>query len=500
MSRKLVLFSLGVLVCSLLFSYFLLFWLRFNFLYERAWFTIHNVLPVLLYLLLPLALLTAGLLLYGETLKRLLLISDIPWVLLIFTVALGVRLVHIALIPTQPVSDFQWYHDRAVNLLTQGIYGFGNEPAATFPPGTSLFFAAIYTVVETPNIIYPKIAQAILGAVSVILIYCLSQEAIESRTARIAALMLAFFPSHIAFTSVLASENLFTFLNLLFLFLLLAKPFRHLLVNYFLVGLGIGLSALVRPVNLPLLFLVVADLLLSFRSYGPNPRKAIAYLLIATAGYCVLLIPWGVRNYLYFNTFSIASSSGGIDLWIGNNPYATGLWMDMKPQIEEQFADLSDLNVYQQDRLFRQQAVSFIINHPHRFFKLYSKKILLLFSGDTEVLWWSMTGDGVIADKALRERIANLTPLIAAVYNSYFFAVLGLAVLGLPRYFRGLGTRYKWNSILLVICIAYYMLVYPLFFSGQRFHFNLMAIMTIFASLALSGVLQLPLEPTTDNR
>src|SRR5205823_6068560 len=69
----------------------------------------------------------------------------------------------------------------------------------------------------------------------------------------------------------------------------------------------------------PALTLLYATILL-FRGGLKSVKQALVFIVIAF----VCLAPWTVRNYRVFGRIVPVCESGGINLWIGNNPAATG--------------------------------------------------------------------------------------------------------------------------------------------------------------------------------
>ena len=81
-------------------------------------------------------------------------------------------------------------------------------------------------------------------------------------------------------------------------------------------GASLGVATLCRPTFLPwsLLCVLAVVALPSFRS------RRWANVLAMTAGTCVLLTPWALRNYLQFGQFQVTTTHGGYTLLLGNNP------------------------------------------------------------------------------------------------------------------------------------------------------------------------------------
>lgn len=469
------------------FHYFLIYFVGFSFLYELQWLVVRQVIPLLLYAMLIVLFLTVTYRMFNHVFRRLLQDGSFKFLVICMVVGLALRLLHIILVPTQPVSDFKFYDDAAINLLRFRVYGFEHTPTAVFPPGTSLFLAGIYTVFGY-NIVYAKITQAILSVLSIALVHRIASTIFaDAKVANLATLLLTFMPSHIAFTSVLASENFFTFLNMILLYCLVV-PRYHTPFLHFLNGAASGVAALVRPTGLLLPFLPLMGIALR-RELKYNRRRIFIYILTCMLGFFLVIGPWGLRNYLVFGHFALGSSSGGIDLWMGNNERATGRWIDMKPTIKSRFSDVvSRGDEFNRDKLYYGEAFKFILENPGMFARLALRKVVILFSGDTECIWWSITGENVITSKELIGKFESLLPLIAAVYDTYFYMILSLALLAVPYMVkRSLGR--SWGEIVLLFYVSYFTLIHAVFISGQRFHFNIVPPLTILAAFTLKKAL-----------
>lgn len=89
-----------------------------------------------------------------------------------------------------------------------------------------------------------------------------------------------------------------------------------------LAGAGLGLLGLTQPVLLlalaALALLLAADAL----RRADRPRARAVALALAVAG--ALLLPWTVRNAVVHGRLVPIKDSLGKELWIGNNPHATG--------------------------------------------------------------------------------------------------------------------------------------------------------------------------------
>ena len=86
-------------------------------------------------------------------------------------------------------------------------------------------------------------------------------------------------------------------------------------------GLVVGLLALLEPVTLG--FTPFAAGWLLFRRGSPLGLKLRTIIVVAAMALLVIS-PWAVRNYLVHRRFVLIKSSLGYQLWVGNNPNASG--------------------------------------------------------------------------------------------------------------------------------------------------------------------------------
>ena len=158
--------------------------------------------------------------------------SNSVW--LIVVVAFLVRLAWVLFSPALPVSDFETFHGLAMRMAD-----------AFRPPGYPTFLAVIYWVTNK-SLLAAKLANAILATITCWLTYSLARRVFNERVALTAALIVAFFPSQILYTSLLATENLFTPLLLASTLFFLSFLQENRRIHLVAAGILLGLSSLVR--------------------------------------------------------------------------------------------------------------------------------------------------------------------------------------------------------------------------------------------------------------
>jgi 4-amino-4-deoxy-L-arabinose transferase-like glycosyltransferase len=376
-----------------------------------------------------------------------------------------VRLAWILLVDPKPVSDFAWYFTKAIDISFGRGYQSNGVPTAYWPVGYCGFLGGLFALFGR-SLFVARIANVLLYTGVLALSYWVAGRLFRSTlTARLTLLILAFYPNHIAYSSLVASESLFMFLMLLGVALLLLENSRLLMA--LLAGAVFGLACLVRPQLLPLPLAFV--LLLPGAKWGGK--------LITLAGvYAVMLLvllPWTLRNYKAFGHVVLVSTNGGGNLLIGNNPWANGAYV-FRPE----FMQIVDGgNEYEQDRRAGGYAIRYMREHPVATLKLLPLKFWYLYRGDVEGIRWSIEG----IEAGGKEAPGWLGTPAVAVSEAYY-VILGVAFVASVFLFLRKGRdRVAFPSVGLVV-IAFFTLLGLAFYGGSRYHFPVMPWVAMYAA------------------
>src|SRR5262245_16287671 len=255
--------------------------------------------------------------------------------LAVFAVALAIRLVALwAARDAELVLDEQTYALRAEELLEgRGFLGsyqswvrhdaskpadLPQYPGAWQPPAYTAFIAAVMAL-SGRSLLSVKLAQVLLGSLSVLLVLDLGRSWFGERAGRAAAWFAALYPNLIAFTHYLWSETLFIFLLLAGLVALSRQGEPPRPREAALAGLLLGLAALTRAALVYFLPLLSAWLV---AVHHRKARAALAAAAIASAVALLAILPWTVRNTLLHGGFVLIETNAPYNLWRGNGPGA----------------------------------------------------------------------------------------------------------------------------------------------------------------------------------
>jgi 4-amino-4-deoxy-L-arabinose transferase-like glycosyltransferase len=167
-----------------------------------------------------------------------------------------------------------------------------------------------------------RYAQAVLGALTVLLVYALARALAGARAAAAAALLLALYPPHWHLATLLLKENLFlpcvAAVAWLGLCAMQSASKRARIRAWIGVGALAGAGALLRGNMLLLLPLVVAWPLVAHWS---DRRHAAARAALVLGGALLVLLPVAVRNWHVGRVFALTTSGAGTNVYGGNNAH-----------------------------------------------------------------------------------------------------------------------------------------------------------------------------------
>lgn len=257
-------------------------------------------------------------------------------VLFIFLVAFGIRGFYIVQTADYVVTaDAKEYDSLAMSIARGEGLGYSPEaakamrfhpgPTARRVPGYPVFMSLIYLIFGH-SVAAARIANALLGAASCVLIYYLAEQIKDKRAGLLAGYLAAVYPAFILIRSGgsgdLVTETLFIFVLLCFMFLFLRFIRRPRIVTSLLASIVLGVLMLIKSAAAlfgPFIFIWF----LFIKGWRLKDRLIRAAFILAVAMFVVM--PWVVRNYLIFGQ-PIYSTQGGLTFYLSNNADAKGAW------------------------------------------------------------------------------------------------------------------------------------------------------------------------------
>lgn len=332
------------------------------------------------------------------------------------------------------------------------VQGKGYDSAFTAPV-YPLFLTGVYSVFGDSHLVV-RIVQAIIGTISVLIIYLLGKIIFSVGVGLTAASLSAVYPLFIFFTGLLLTETLFILLFLCLIYLLQKMLLERKTSYAVLSGILSGVCILIKPVLtyfLPLFFLIL--FLVSKDKKRVMGNGFLLFIMIA-----MVLSPWIGRNYLRFGAFIPLTTGGGMTLYESNNPRATG-----GPACENIVwtPEMKGMNEIELDGYFKEEAIKFISNHPKRFLNLAVIKFLR---------FWSLIPNAREYTSLFYRAISLLS----------YGPVLLLAIFGLIR------SRKMWLKLIpLYLPIIFFSLVHLVILGSIRYRLPLDPYLILFASYGI---------------
>lgn len=236
--------------------------------------------------------------------------------LYIFLLALFVRIIYVLYnynLPLEINSDESAYNALAKLIATEGKY-YREVETYSRPPAYPLFMGIIYFLFGH-NLIFLRIAQAIIDSLLCMFIYKLCYKLFNNSVALVASLMATFYFIFIHSITRILTESLFTFILFLAIFYIYKIKEKLSYKNMFI--LGICFAALALTKGITLLFMpFAASLLLLTHFYHPMPlRDVTRKFIFAFIAFLLPLSIWMYRNYIVYRAFIPVSTQTGYALY-----------------------------------------------------------------------------------------------------------------------------------------------------------------------------------------
>ena len=393
--------------------------------------------------------------------------SEYRWLLTIVASAALLRIVPIIAWSHAPEGDELAYLAISDSLRSGlgAVDNWGNR--AMYNVGYPLLIVFPLAAVFGPDLLFVRLGNALLGTVSVLLTYFVAAEVGGGRNARLfaAALVAIYLPASIYATYIL-KENLLAPLVLATAWCALRLSRERSLGLVCTCGALVGLIALVG--NAALTFGGAVVLAIHF---GPGTPRAKVASFVLIAGVAVLVsLPWLVRNAKAIGA-PVLNTNGGFNLYIGNNPAATGEFISIAETPAGADWEIFRLQVgeLEASNALRSQALRWIREHPAEFAILTAKRAMLFWRPPVH----RGKGDMSRAETLLR---------FVWVMQYVFIVALAAAAVTSSR----TGPR---RTISILACgIFLYFGVHTVFYVVVRYREPIMPILCVLAALTMERI------------
>lgn len=371
------------------------------------------------------------------------------------------------------------FHDRWAESIASG-HVWGQE--AFFRAPFYIYILGLIYSIFGHSILAARIFGHLVGLISVFLTWRLAGRLFSKRAGYIAALIHALYPMAVYFESELLVDSFFMMLFQLSILQLLIGTENRKLGGFILTGIIIGFAAITRPLILALIPVYIVWILIAIRPLVESIKRA-ALVVLAMI---LIILPVTIRNYVVADDFVPVASSGGINLFIGNNADADGISAVMPSPLGRSW-EIKDIKYLAEKETGREMKASeisdfwlnkgmqWIKENPGRFTRLYIKKLyycintaelsnnrnLNLFRKSLAVLKFNPFNFGLIFALAvfslvliIQNRIMNKERLLIIAFIVFYFALISLFFI---------NARFRLPAVPLIIIFAAFGLEYLIY-------------------------------------
>ena len=259
-------------------------------------------------------------------------LSEIPfhisfnqWLLVIFLLSFLSRVVVIFLLSNFSHISGMENEAIALNILHGKGYSYRfldkELPSAYMSPVYTLFLYLHFLFFGERNYFWVELSQALIGSFSAVLLVLIGKKLINEKVGIFSGLLFAFYPIYVYWVTRAQQLVIDIFLLELSIYCVIWSFQKESSWRHLLAGMVMGLTALSKTFYL------------SFPAFywlwiwlwkKPGIRKAFLIAGLWACGCIIVIMPWMIRNYRTFGEIIPITTNGGVNLWIGNNPKATG--------------------------------------------------------------------------------------------------------------------------------------------------------------------------------
>jgi 4-amino-4-deoxy-L-arabinose transferase-like glycosyltransferase len=377
-------------------------------------------------------------------------------------------------------NDSPSYLAPALSLLEEG--GFHEKTGTDTPmyvrtPGYPLFITIAFLLFDR-SVWGILLLQAFIGVATILVTYWLCRYLWNEKVALIASVLMAIGPLQVVSCAKILTECLHGFVLIIFALVsvrLLSRTNSPLYL-WFLAGLMLALSTLVRPITYYFLLLFLPFLAWRFRGSGLSLRPLVARFLILLLPIVVLIGGWSYRNWMEVGSWRF-SGIEGVNMYFYRGAGVIAELTDRSPEdVRKQLrAEAGEpLNESQgsfYDRLYG-KGVSLIKDHPKEVFVITVKGLI------SEAL-------GVRSPVFYFFQIPQKTPWLQLA-QTLLILIYASALVGIVRAFRNSRERVGHLFCLTIVLYVIFLSAGPE--ANPRFRTPVMSLIGMYAAAGIAFI------------
>ena len=207
----------------------------------------------------------------------------------------------------QIYDDAVQYHEIAQNLLNDHSFSYQGELTMIREPGYPFFLFLVYKIFGV-NPQAARILQVLMLLSVSVIVYYVSGRIFNSSVAKASSILAVVYPMFNILTASLLSEILACWLIMAFFLLFYFAVSKKKYYLYGVSGIFLGLALMVKFAFIFMSFIIFAFIV--FYKFKEDWKGNIKRAVIFGFFLSLIIAPWLVRNYVYFNKISLASRGG----------------------------------------------------------------------------------------------------------------------------------------------------------------------------------------------
>jgi len=401
--------------------------------------------------------------------------------LAIFAAAFLLRLAFVLWAPGEPAADGIFYRAYAEHIARGwGYVDLDGSPVVRWMPGWPLLLGALYRVFGSITLV-ATLANTVFDAATAALVAALGARLFRRRVGLVAGGLYACWPGMVFLCATHMSEPLFNLLlvGTLLLVVVACEAGSRRTARFAAAGLCLGSAALVKAEPLVMSPAILLALWQARRSRADFARAGAAVFLATAA----VLTPWTIRNYVEFDRFLPTAASGGIGVYLANHPGATG-GQDLRTNraLQQRFRrENAALTAIARNDAGWRDAWAFVRAHPDEELRIVANKLRITYLGDAR---GAKLVRGLGPEKSWHLG-AGAWRRLQLTSDSYWFAMLGLALVGL-------GTLRSWKPgsalLLLLGVLAPWFCLHVVLLGGPRYHVPQIPALALLAARGVDAI------------
>jgi hypothetical protein len=318
--------------------------------------------------------------------------------------------------------------------------------------------------------------QAVLFAACASVVYALARLFVTPRWAFAAGLLAIGHPGNLVYAAKLHPHTLDVLLICTAFLLLCRFALETRLLVGVAAGLTLGLAMLSRGT---IGSFAVAWAIWFLVHHRHDLIKATACVALTAACACVVISPLIVSGYAQYGKLIPLRTDTGANLWIGNNPRASGtlVTFEQQPRVIQDLIppplarELATMNEAQQNAALTNAAFDWIARNPEQFAKLFVTKL--------KYFWWFAPTSG-----------RSYPSEWLMLYAAYYAPILISAIVGILYLFRAQTREYRRLAMMFTLMLVCYSMTQSLFYVEGRHRWEIEPLLLVLAVVGIAQSLQ----------